>query len=121
MKRGKWEFDFLVVEQLGRRALGYDYEETETSVVHDKFGNPHTNKKTMNKKMAPDVTAIIFWLKNRQRELWSDVNKHEITATLNLNETQTINIENQLTQQERELIRSISIKKLSAIHGVSSN
>lgn len=121
MKEGKTIFDIEIVETLGRRALGYEYTETEISQHVDKFGNIRDLKKVSHKKMAPDVTAIIFWLKNRQRQFWADVNKTEISATVNLNETQTLNIESKLTETEKELIRSIAIKKISALHGVSHN
>jgi len=30
--------------------------------------------------MAPDVTAQIFWLKNRRPDLWRDASRHEMTG-----------------------------------------
>lgn len=34
----------------------------------------------LKKALAGDVTAMIFWLKNRQRDKWRDKQDHEITG-----------------------------------------
>jgi hypothetical protein len=34
----------------------------------------------VEKFYPPDTTACIFWLKNRQREQWRDVQRHEVTG-----------------------------------------
>lgn len=66
---GKLEVDLLVEDSLLKRALGYEYEETEVTASKD--GKPTKIKKT-KKFQAADVTAQIFWLKNRQPERWRD-------------------------------------------------
>ena len=71
IKKGKEFADIDVVESLYKRATGFDYEEVELKVVDGK-----TSKKIIKKKVAPDSTAIIFWLKNRQPKSWRD--KQEI-------------------------------------------
>lgn len=75
LKEGKAEVDAKVEDSLLKRALGYDYEENEVS----SDGNAKKVKKT-KKHMAADVTACIFWLKNRQPNKWRDVNRQEITG-----------------------------------------
>lgn len=63
LKRSKDKADLAVVNSLYKRAIGYEYEEE------------YANKDgaVMCKKvMHPDVTACIFWLKNRQRADWRD-------------------------------------------------
>lgn len=67
LKESKSLSDKLVQKSLYRRALGYEYEEE----VATKEG-PVLCKKVMH----PDVTACIFWLKNRQPEAWRD--KHDV-------------------------------------------
>jgi hypothetical protein len=40
--------------------------------------NDEDSSKTVRKHYPPDVTACIFWLKNRQPEKWRDVHRHEV-------------------------------------------
>lgn len=68
LKRGKEVVDFEVENALLKRALGYAYVE-ERVEVSDKDGEKVT--KTV-KQVAPDVTAQIFWLKNRKPGKWRD-------------------------------------------------
>ena len=64
LKRGKDVVDRRVENALLKRALGYEYEE-----VKEKFeGNVMTERTVAKKEVIPDVTAQIFWLKNRKRE-----------------------------------------------------
>ncbi len=70
--------DLNVVNSLYKRALGYDYDEItrKPKVIKDEDGQS-TGKtelavvKTVSKQVLPDVTAQIFWLKNRTKE-WTD-------------------------------------------------
>lgn len=58
---------------LYKRAIGYSYEETtwEFGIKEDgKFGLVLT--KVVVKEIAGDVTAQIYWLKNRKRDTWKD-------------------------------------------------
>lgn len=68
LKKGKEVVDREVENALLKRALGYEYEETKTEV--DAEGA--TKVTTTVKHMAPDVTAQIFWLKNRKPQEWRD-------------------------------------------------
>lgn len=75
IKEGKQEADFKVESALYRRAVGYDYEETETIVSVDKEGNATPTKVRKIKRHVPgDVTAQIYWLKNRKPDEWKDRN-----------------------------------------------
>jgi hypothetical protein len=70
IKRGKEVFDTQVVEQsLLRRALGYEITEVQTFKGKD---GEVTGSKVICKHVAGDVTAMIFWLKNRSPERWRD-------------------------------------------------
>ena len=40
-----------------------------------------TDAKEVTEEVAPDTTACIFWLKNRQREHWRDKTEHDVTVT----------------------------------------
>ena len=69
LKRGKEVVDIEVENALLKRAMGYEYEEKEMTVNKQKEST--IVKKTI-KQVAPDVTAQIFWLKNRKRKEWRD-------------------------------------------------
>ena len=64
LKKGKEVIDFEVENALLKRALGYEYEEKT-------YENGILTKK-VKKHVAPDTTAQIFWLKNRQVKKWRD-------------------------------------------------
>ena len=72
LKRGKAPVNEEVVALL-KRALGYDYIEKTIEAVIDEKGNAKGQKiKTTTKQAVPDVTAQIFWLKNRMPKEWRD-------------------------------------------------
>lgn len=67
IKSGKVIADAQVVESLYNRATGI--EVTEVEVRDD---GKKKVKRVTKKHIPPDPTAQIFWLKNRQPELWRD-------------------------------------------------
>lgn len=102
IKKGKDDFDSRVVEQaLLKRAVGYSYVET-TRELQSESGELFDEEiessiqtlevtKKVTKQIAPDVTAQIFWLKNRKPQRWSDMKEIEhriegITEPLTLEE-----------------------------------
>ena len=69
LKVAKVAADDRVERSLYQRAVGYEQEEVKifmpasaTAPIYAKF----------TAKIAPDVTAQIFWLKNRQPERWRE-------------------------------------------------
>ena len=72
IKRGKAEADLKVAESLYHRACGYSHPEVKTATHEGMI----TDMKEFTKHYAPDPTAAIFWLKNRQPKQWRD--KQEI-------------------------------------------
>ena len=69
LKKGKEVVDIEVENALLKRALGYKYTEqviTNGMVVE------------VEKVMQPDVTAQIFWLKNRKPDDWRDKQNFEV-------------------------------------------
>lgn len=75
-KKGRERADTKVVESLYKRALGYQYEELHTEIKRNGKKEEKIVKKVI-KEIAPDVTACIFYLKNRQKDEWRDVNRQE--------------------------------------------
>lgn len=75
LKKGKEVVDIEVENALLKRALGYDVEErfTEESDVNGR-------KTRVNVRHVPaDVTAQIFWLKNRRPEVWREKQVVEVS------------------------------------------
>lgn len=67
LKRGKEVVDLEVENALLKSALGFTYNEVMTEESDDGI------KKRVTKKMVlPNVTAQIFWLKNRRPEQWRE-------------------------------------------------
>lgn len=67
IKSGKVIADAQVTESLFKRATGI--EVTEVEVRDD---GKKKVKRVTKRPIPPDTTAQIFWLKNRQPELWRD-------------------------------------------------
>ena len=74
LKKGKEVVDLEVENALLKRALGYDYEEkTEELRVDRKTGKKKmVVTRSIHKHAPPDITALIFWLKNRMPDRWKD-------------------------------------------------
>lgn len=74
LKKGKEVVDFEVENALLKRALGYKYTETTKELIR----NPKTKQyefkitKEIEKEVPPDVTAQIYWLKNRKPQEWRE-------------------------------------------------
>lgn len=64
LKKGKEIADIEVENALHKRAVGYEYQE-------EIYENGVLTKRVI-KQMPPDVTAQIFWLKNRKSAQWRD-------------------------------------------------
>lgn len=83
-QKGKEVVDIEVENALLKRAKGYTYEEVTKEAVKD----PETGKtelrvvKVVKKEVQPDVTAQIFWLKNRKPAEWRDKAEVEITGNV---------------------------------------
>lgn len=74
LKKGKEVVDIEVENALLKRALGYEY--TETMVEHSPDG---VKCRETVKFIPPDVTAQIFWLKNRKPETWREKQVVEVS------------------------------------------
>lgn len=77
LKRGKEEADARVADRLYQRAMGYSHPEEK---VFQYNGEPVVVPTTRH--YPPDVTAAIFWLKNRQRDKWRDKQDVEVSGNL---------------------------------------
>jgi len=76
LKKGKSFADANIASRLYQRAMGYQGKETKTA-THEGI---ITDAQEYVKDYAPDTTAAIFWLKNRQRDKWRDRQDHSVQA-----------------------------------------
>ena len=80
IKKSKDVADQVIEDSLFARGKGMDYTETHTEFLIDakskKMKSETLKVKKVQKHTAPDVTACIFWLKNRRRKVWKD--RHDI-------------------------------------------
>lgn len=67
IKSGKVQADANVADRLYQRAMGFEHPE-----VHISNYQGQITQTPITKIYAPDTTAGIFWLKNRQRIYWPD-------------------------------------------------
>lgn len=72
-------FDPKVERTMAQLALGYEVDVEEVKVTKD----GDVIRYTIRKHFAPNVTAGIFWLKNRQPDKWRDVQSHEHKFDMN--------------------------------------
>lgn len=79
LKKGKEVVDIEVENALLKRAMGYTYE--EKTIENGKV------TKIVTKQVAPDTTALIFWLKNRKPNMWRD--KQEVQSNV---EVENLNV-----------------------------
>ncbi|SDH77014.1 Transposase [Aneurinibacillus thermoaerophilus] len=89
LKKGKEVIDLEVENALLKRALGYRYDEVtkERCAIRDENGEivgyEMVVTKVTTKEVQPDVTAQIFWLKNRQSDKWRDKQNIEHSGQIN--------------------------------------
>jgi hypothetical protein len=77
LKRNKEIIDTEVENALLKRAMGYEFEEKTIEQIPNEDGKGKIKIIKITKKfIPPDVTAQIFWLKNRKPKEWRD--KQEI-------------------------------------------
>ena len=67
IKKGKAQADANVADRLYQRAMGFEHPD-----VHLSNYQGIVTETPIVKVYAPDPTAAIFWLKNRQRGKWRD-------------------------------------------------
>ncbi len=73
LTRGKQTPDDKVERSLYERATGYSFPSEKIMAVSDgKDKGSHIERVSITEHSPPDVTACIFWLKNRRKDKWRD-------------------------------------------------
>lgn len=86
LKKGKEVVDREVENALLKRAMGYEYDEVTQEPVTDKDTGITEMRvtKRVTKQIVPDVTAQIFWLKNRKPEEFRDKRDVDLSGHVEL-------------------------------------
>lgn len=86
LKKGKEVVDREVENALLKRAMGYEYTEVTQEPVENKDTGEVRMQvtKRVTKQIAPDVTAQIFWLKNRKPDEFRDKRDVELSGSVDL-------------------------------------
>lgn len=88
IRRGKEKFDREVVEvNLMKRVTGCQYTETTKELMKD--GTMQITK-IVKKEALPDLRAIIFFLKNRAPDKWTDKSPSNRSGSLHLSADESI-------------------------------
>lgn len=77
LKAGKDEADNRVERSLYQQAIGYEQDEVKIFMPAQAEAPVYA---PFRAKVAPNVTAAIFWLKNRRRGEWRDKVETELTG-----------------------------------------
>lgn len=86
LKKGKDVIDRHVENALLKRAIGYQYDEVtqeQGTLIDEETGELKrgmVETKRVTKEVQGDVTAQIFWLKNRRPDKWRDKQNVELTG-----------------------------------------
>jgi len=73
LKEGKQIADGEVANSLYHRAKGYSHKNVHVSNYQGEI-----TQTDIIKEYPPDTTACIFWLKNRQSEMWRDKREYAV-------------------------------------------
>lgn len=79
LKAGKEVADDRVERSLYQRAIGYEQDEVKIFMPANALAPVYAEYRA---KVAPDVTAAIFWLKNRRRDAWRDKQEVELSGNI---------------------------------------
>lgn len=72
IKVGKEAADDRVERSLFSRATGYTFDSEKIITVAQGGGVSEVKRVPIKEHVPPDVTAQIFWLKNRRKDVWRD-------------------------------------------------
>jgi hypothetical protein len=81
LNEGKDIADSTIERSLYNSGKGYFVEEEEKVIEVSQNGTQKLGDlRTKKRYIPPNVTAQIFWLKNRKKDQWRDVTKTEVTG-----------------------------------------
>jgi hypothetical protein len=105
VNEGKANADAHMAASLYKRGMGLTTKEVRT---HQDAEGQVSETVTM-KEAAPDTTAAIFWLKNRQRAYWRDVSDKNVNINepVRLDDPRVIDVTDWTEEEREELERKL--------------
>jgi len=103
LNQGKLTKDEQVERSLFERATGYSHPDVDIRVVDHEIV-----KTEITKHYPPDATSCIFWLKNRQRQKWADVQRSELQVDINM---KRLNLD-EFSREELLVMEKLGMKQL---------
>lgn len=83
LKEGKDVADAKVTNSLYRTAVGFTLKEKKVIVTMENDGTQKPARiETTEREVGPNVTSIIYWLKNRRPAVWKDRQSVESTISI---------------------------------------
>ena len=110
LQKGKLVYTKRVEQSLLESAVGYSHPDTHFAVIDGKVVQT-----PIIKHYPPNVTAQIFYLKNRARDRWMDVHKFEGQ----INHRHLLDLTN-LSDKELRVLQKVGLTELPE-HGSNSN
>ena len=102
--RGKEKADADVAEALYKRAKGYSHPD-----VHVTSFQGAVTMTPITKHYPPDTAAIVFYLKNRARDRWTEPDKIGANAHLHLHKDIKLD---DISDQELQMMEKLGLKKM---------
>lgn len=115
VRKGKEPADDRVEDTLYHRAMGTEYEKAHPFKVKKITYGPDGKKLmeeekievVMVKEVIPaDTTALIFWLKNRRKDAWRDIQKHEHGKVGDFDQMDDMELTEYIASEARELLEA---------------
>jgi hypothetical protein len=106
IKEGRDIADANVGKSLYQRACGYSHPEEK--IFCNKAGE--ITKVTTTKHYPPDPVSMIFWLKNRHRDVWKDKRETETKITISTEELSDSELENIATGGSPRAAKQAAVK-----------
>lgn len=106
-EEGAHVFNYGVELALLQRALGFEYTEVKHVDGVDAIGRPYRYSTKTVKRVLPDVTAGIYWTKNRSPERWRDPNNNNVNLT-QVNNNLLVQMEKTLSGSQMEFVRNVA-------------
>ena len=76
--------DIRVENALFKKAIGCTVKEKVISKIKNPDGTVTETERTVERELAPDTTAGIFWLKNRKPKDWRDKQEVELSGNVGM-------------------------------------
>lgn len=109
-----WQLNGILEDakrSLKQLICGLEYTETKTEYLADAKGNPTIKKQTtINKRVLPSATAVIFALCNRDPDHWQNRVSNEITGKLQTEDKADISLKNVPDDLLAQVIEAINKK-----------